>query len=113
LQPDLFDTEDASIASSDATPASGIAEPLMTDVTKTMNPEDAFAILNGDMDAAVDGEIFKPVRPKGGEVYFFTIESKDTFFRHLKFVSGPFMTLGGRVARFFLIQTFQIVKKYK
>jgi hypothetical protein len=64
----------------------------MIDVTKTMNPEDAYAILNGDADAAVDGEVFKPVRPKGGEVYFFTIRNKDTFVRHLKFVSSAFVT---------------------
>jgi hypothetical protein len=62
------------------------AEPLMTDVFKTMTPEDAFAILS-DADFASDGEVLRPEKAKAGEVYFFKINDKETLKKNLKMVS--------------------------
>jgi hypothetical protein len=65
---------------------SGYAEPLMTGVDRTLNPEDAYAILSGS-EVAINGEYLKPDKPRGGEVFLFAVNSRETITKHLKFVS--------------------------
>ena len=65
---------------------SGAAEPLLTGVEKTLDPEEAFALLSG-VDVAADGEILMLDKPRGGDVYLFNITSKETIGKRLKIVS--------------------------
>ncbi len=65
---------------------SGNPEPLITGREKPLSPEEAFAILSGD-EAAHDGETLKPFKARGGEVYLFNINNKDTIQNHLKLVN--------------------------
>ena len=85
--PDLAEFEFQTGSASAAAPGSGFAEPLMTGVDRTLNPEDAFALLSGS-ELAIDGEYLKADKARGGEIYLFAINSRDTIARNLKFVSS-------------------------
>ena len=58
----------------------------MTNVVKALSPEDAFAILSSK-EFAADGEVLKPEKAKGGDVFFFKINDKETIKKNLKWVS--------------------------
>jgi hypothetical protein len=52
-----------------------------------LSPEEAFAILSGD-EAAHDGETLKPFKARGGDIYLFSINNKETIQNHLKLVNS-------------------------
>ena len=74
-------------SASAAAPGAGFVEPLMTGVDRTLNPEDAFALLSGS-ELAINGEYLKADKARGGEVYLFAINSRDAIAKNIKFVSN-------------------------